>query len=101
MSKLHALSFCTALVWSGWAAAQRAEPPVRKYDDKGAPPFKVLKEGENPPLDTYDNFVIGPKYVPAKERTKVDGVPLGRVEQFEFDSKETKLFNPGISRGNT
>ena len=44
---------------------------MRKYDDKGAPPFKVLKEGENPPLEAYDNFVIGPKYTPAPERKKV------------------------------
>ena len=75
-----------------------AQPPVRKFDDPGAPPFKVLKEGENPPLDAYDNFVIGPKYVPAPERKKVEGVPEGKVEQFEIDSKETKLFNPGIAR---
>ena len=75
-----------------------AQPPARKFDDPGAPPFKVLKEGENPPLDAYDNFVIGPKYVPAPERKKVEGVPEGKVEQFEIDSKETKLFNPGIAR---
>jgi enterochelin esterase family protein len=73
-------------------------PPTRKFDDKGAPPFKVLKEGETPPLDAYDNFVIGPKYTPAKEREKVKEVPEGKVEQFEIDSKETKLFNPGIAR---
>ncbi len=72
--------------------------PVRKYDDKGNPPFKVLKEGENPPLDAYDNFVIGPKYVPAPERKMGEGVPQGKVEQFTIDSKETKLFNPGIAR---
>ena len=75
-----------------------AQPPTRKFDDPGAPPFKVLKEGENPPLDAYDNFVIGPNYVPAPERKKVDGVPEGKVEQFVIDSKETKLFNPGIAR---
>jgi hypothetical protein len=28
-----------------------AAPPVRKFDDPGSPPFKVLKSGENPPLD--------------------------------------------------
>ena len=72
--------------------------PVRKYDDKGAPPFKVLKDGENPPLDAYDNFVIGPTYAPAPERKAVDGVPQGKVRQFAIDSKETKLFNPGIAR---
>ena len=75
-----------------------AQPPARKFDAPNVPPFKVLKEGENPPLDAYDNFVIGPKYVPAPERMKVDGVPEGKVEQFVIDSKETKLFNPGIAR---
>jgi enterochelin esterase-like enzyme len=94
MSKRSILVLIAALVYSGVSTAQ----PVRMYDDKGAPPFKVLKEGENPPLDAYDNFVIGPKYVPAPERKKTDGVPEGKVEQFAIDSKETKLFNPGIAR---
>ena len=84
----------TALACSSLLAA----PPVRKFDDPGAPPFKLLKEGEKPPLDVNDNFVVGPKYVPAPERKKVDGVPQGKVEQFVIDSKETKLFNPGIAR---
>ena len=75
-----------------------AQPQTRKFDDPGAPPFKVLKAGENPPLDADDNFVIGPKYMPAPERKKVEGVPEGKVEQFVIDSKETKLFNPGIAR---
>src|SRR3954466_16038539 len=74
------------------------QPPTREFDAPGTPPFQVLKEGENPPLDAYDNFVIGPNYVPAPERRKVDGVPEGTVQQFEIDSKETKLFNPGIAR---
>src|SRR5271156_588480 len=75
-----------------------AQPPARKFDDPGAPPFEVLKEGDTPPLDAYDNFVIGPQYVPAPERKKVEGVPGGKVEQFVIDSKETRLFNPGIAR---
>src|SRR6201991_882557 len=75
-----------------------AQPQARRLDDPGAPPFKVLKEGENPPLDAYDNFVIGPDYVPAPERKKADGVPEGKLEQFVIDSKETRLFNPGIAR---
>ena len=75
-----------------------AQPQARKFDDPSAPPFKVLKEGENPPLDAYDNFVIGPNYVPAPERKKVEGVPEGKVEQLVIDSKETRLFNPGIAR---
>ena len=94
MSRQFALIICTLLAWSAPSVAQ----PVRKYDDKGAPPFKLLKEGENPPLDAYDNFVIGPKYPAAPERTKVKGVPEGKVFQFEIDSKDTKLFNPGIKR---
>ncbi len=94
MFKLRMTVLITALACSSVLAA----PPVRKSDDPGAPPFKVLTEGENPPLDANDNFVIGPKYVPAPERKKVDGVPEGKVEQFVIDSKETKLFNPGIAR---
>ena len=94
MSTLSRLTLAAVLACAGVAPAQ----PVRKFDDKGAPPFKELKEGENPPLDAYDNFVIGPKYTPAPERTKVKDVPEGKVEQFEIDSKETKLFNPGIKR---
>ena len=94
MSKLHGLVLVAALACPGVSNAQ----PVRKYDDKGAPPFKVLKEGENPPLDAYDNFVIGPKYTPAPERTVVEGVPRGKVRQFVIDSKETKLLTPGIAR---
>src|SRR6516164_7832696 len=94
MYKLSALTLIAALACSGLSEAQ----PTRQYDDKGAPPFKVLKEGENPPLDSYDNFVIGPKYVPAPEGKVVQGVPHGKVHQFVIDSKETKLLNPGIAR---
>ena len=80
------------------ASSVLAAPPVRKPDDPGAPRFKVLNKGENPPLGAYENFVIGPDYVPAPERKAIEGVPVGKVEQFEFDSKETKLLNPGIAR---
>ena len=94
MYKLSALSLIAAFACPGLSVAQ----PVRNSDDKGAPPFKLLKEGENPPLDAYDNFVIGPKYVAAPERKAVDGVPKGKVQQFVIDSKETKTLNPGIAR---
>src|SRR5881409_2481731 len=76
MFKRFRLALIVALACAGVAAAQ----PVRTYDDKGAPPFKVLKEGENPPLDANDNFVTGPKYAPAPERNKVEGVPEGKVQ---------------------
>ncbi len=75
-----------------------AAPPVRLFDAAEAPPFQVLKAGEKPPLDKYDNFVIGPDYVPAAERKVVEGVPQGTVQQFTIDSKETKIYNPGIAR---
>jgi enterochelin esterase-like enzyme len=84
----------TAFACTGLVAA----PPVRNYDDKGAPRFTVLKTGENPPLDANGNFVMGPEYAPAPERKTVDGVPHGKVQQFDIDSKETKLLNPGIAR---
>ena len=77
----------TALACSSLLAA----PPVRKFDDPGAPPFKVLKDGENPPLDAIGNFVVGPKYVRAPERKKVDGIAEGTVKQFVIDSKVDEL----------
>jgi hypothetical protein len=42
----------TALAYSSVLAA----PPVRKFDDPGAPPFTLLKEGEKPPLDGIGDF---------------------------------------------
>jgi enterochelin esterase-like enzyme len=94
MSKPWMAVLITALTCSSLAAA----PPVRQFDDPGAPPFTVLKTGENPPLDVNGNFVIGPDYHPAPERKPADGVPQGRVQQFEINSKETRLLNPGIAR---
>src|SRR5947208_12329759 len=75
-----------------------AAAPVRKFHAPGSPPFKVLKTGENPPLELDGNVVIGPEYKPAPERNAVKGVPQGKVEQFVIDSKVTKLLNPGIAR---
>src|SRR4051812_41840712 len=72
----HMVKATMALLMAAFACtnALAQQPPTRKFDDSGAPPFKVLKEGENPPLDAHDNFVIGPNYVPAPERKKADGV---------------------------
>ena len=55
-----------------------AQPPVRKFDAPGAPPFKASKVGENPPLDAYDNFVIGPQYVGRRNGRKLMASPRGR-----------------------
>jgi iron(III)-enterobactin esterase len=88
----------TLLIVASLFVQAASAQPVRKFDDPGAPPFKVLKAGEHPPLDVHGNFVIGPDYQVALERKAVDGVPQGKVKQFMIDSKETKLFNPGIAR---
>ncbi|MCZ2343612.1 MAG: prolyl oligopeptidase family serine peptidase [Bacteroidales bacterium] len=94
MSRVFTSVFYLLLVGSSLLAA----PPVREYTAPGAPPFTVLKKGENPPATANGNFVIGPDYVPAPERKVVEGVPQGRVQQFEIDSRDTKLLNPGIAR---
>ena len=91
-------SLSTFLVAALACSGVLAQTPVRKFDAPGAPPFKASKMGENPPLDAYGNFVIGPQYLGAPERKKVDGVPEGKVKQFVIDLEETKLFNPGIAR---
>src|SRR5437660_6278677 len=95
MSKPWAVFLILTILGTQTALAQ---PPVRKFDDPGSPPFKVLQTGENPPLDVDGNYVIGPEYTPAPERKAAPGVPQGKVKQFTIDSKETKLFNPGIAR---
>ncbi|HTK74590.1 MAG TPA: alpha/beta hydrolase-fold protein, partial [Gemmataceae bacterium] len=95
MSKFWAMALIFSVLYP---QATRSQPPVRRFDDPGAPPFTVLKAGENPPLDATGNFLIGPEYTPASERKAVEGVPHGKVTQFTIDSKDTKLFNPGIAR---
>src|SRR3954453_6327701 len=80
--------------------AARPQPPARPFDAPGAPKFTRLdgKPGGNPPTDVDGDFVVGPDYVPAAELKVVEGVPQGKVEQFSMDSKDNKLFNPGIAR---
>lgn len=79
---------------------ERPTPPTRAFDAPGAPEFIRLdgKPGVNPPVDAEGNFVVGPDYVAAPETKAVEGVPQGRVEQFTMDSRDCKLFNPGIAR---
>ena len=78
----------------------RPQPPTRPFDAPGAPKFTRLdgKPGVNPPVDVEGDFVIGPDYVAAPETKVVQGVPQGKVQQFQMDSKDCKLFNPGIAR---
>ena len=95
MSKLPAIALLSVLLFT---ASSYAAPPVREFDAPDAPTFKVLKPGEHPPLDAYDNFVIGPEYISAPETKVLEDVPKGKVQQFIIDSTETKIFNPGIAR---
>src|SRR5438270_11545178 len=52
MFKFQAVTLILVLAGSTLLAA----PPVRKFDDPGAPPFKVLNAGENPPLEADGNL---------------------------------------------
>ncbi len=78
----------------------RPQPPTRPFDAPGTPKFTRLdgKLGVNPPVDADGDFLVGPEYVAAPEAKAVAGVPQGQVQQFSMDSKECKLFNPGIAR---
>ena len=101
MSKLHrnltTLAYTVAITAFG---SLHAAPPTRPFDAPGAPKFERLDgtNGPNPPLDSDGDFLIGPNYAPAPERNVTDGVPQGRVTQFTMDSRNGKLFNPGIAR---
>lgn len=78
-------------------------PPTRAFDAPGAPNFTRLdgKPGVNPPVDANGDFVIGPDYVAAPETKVIEGVPQGKVQQFQIDSKDCKLlpFNPETPDG--
>ena len=52
MVRQGAAFLVVTLLFADVASAQ----PVRKFDDPGSPPFKVLKAGENPPLDADGDF---------------------------------------------
>ncbi len=78
----------------------RPTPPTRPLDAPGAPKFTRLdgKPGATPPVDAEGDFVVGPDYTAAPETKVVEGVPQGVVKQFVMESKDCKLFNPGIAR---
>jgi len=82
------------------AKPARPTPPTRPLDAPSAPKFIRLdgKPGVNPPVNADGDFVIGPDYVAAPETKVVEGVPQGTVRQFSIDSRDCKLFNPGIAR---
>ena len=106
MRSLHLLLALTALALPAFAQKakekkpDRPQPPTRPFDAPSAPKFTRLdgKPGVNAPVDVDGDFVIGPDYVAPPEAKVVEGVPQGVVKQFAMESKDCKLFNPGIAR---
>ena len=73
----------------------RPQPPTRAFDAPGAPAF-VRLDTKTSLAD--GNYLVGPTYVAAPETKAVEGVPQGKIQQFQIDSKTTQRFNPGIAR---
>ena len=73
----------------------RPTPPTRAFDAPGAPAF-VRLDTKTSLAD--GNYLVGPTYVAAAETKAIDGVPQGKIQQFQIDSKTTQRFNPGIAR---
>ena len=74
---------------------ERPTPPTRAFDAPGAPKFVRLDDKTT--LED-GNYLIGPDYVAAPETKVIAGVPQGKIQQFQIDSKTTQRFNPGIAR---
>jgi enterochelin esterase family protein len=73
----------------------RPTPPTRAFDAPGAPAF-VRLDTKTSLAD--GNYLVGPTYVAAPETKTTEGVPQGKIQQFQIDSKTTQRFNPGIAR---
>jgi iron(III)-enterobactin esterase len=81
------------------ATAQNASPPARHPNAPGSPQWTVIQGvGANAPVDAVGNFLIGPQYAPAPELTPVPGVPVGRIEQFTMESKDSRIYPKAIAR---
>jgi enterochelin esterase family protein len=100
MSNQRMVVLATILAYFVFLEILFAAPPTRKFDADGAPTFIRLNEktGVNPRPDVDGNFLIGPEYLAAPELKVTEGVPQGRIQQFTINSKDGKLFNPGIAR---
>src|SRR5580692_9211627 len=83
-----------ALVAAGPDAEERAKAAASRppSDTDAASNPTEAPTGANPPANLDGNFLIGPEYVHAPESTVVEGVPKGRVEQFELDSADSKFY---------
>ncbi len=71
--------------------------PTRDPHTAGYVQAKELPDGKVPEPNADGNFIIGPTHSPAPEMTVSDGVPQGRVVEFEMSSADSKFY-PGIAR---
>ena len=79
---------------------KRPTPPTRSYKDASAPDFTLLSQENSLQdlLDSNGNYVASPLYAKAPEAKRSDGVPQGKIHQFEIHSKDGTIYNPGIAR---
>ncbi|MGA2750457.1 MAG: alpha/beta hydrolase-fold protein [Verrucomicrobiota bacterium] len=79
------------------AQTPRPAPPARDPNTPGYVTATELPDWTNPPPDTDGNFIIGPTHKRAPEMTAHEGVPQGKVYNFNMSSVDSKIF-PGIAR---
>src|SRR5438105_1374612 len=79
------------------ARAPRAPAPTRDPHTPGYVTAKELPDGENAPVKSDGNFILGPTHNPAPEMAVKDGVPQGEVIKFTMESADSKFY-PGIAR---
>jgi len=78
-------------------AAGRATPPTRDPHTAGFVEAKELPDGENAPIDSEGNFIIGADHKRAPEMSAQDGVPQGQIFTLKTKSTDSKIY-PGIAR---
>src|SRR5690349_9859598 len=93
----HFLTCLIAFAAIAAHAQDRPTPPTRAADGPGAPKFKRIPSGGNAPVKANGNYIIGPDYPAPPELTVVEGVPQGKVQQFEMSSADSRFY-PGIAR---
>ncbi|MCU1234234.1 MAG: putative esterase [Candidatus Solibacter sp.] len=79
------------------ARPPRTPAPARDPATPGYVTAKDLPDGENAPVKTDGNFILGPTHNPAPEMTAQEGVPVGTVYNFTMESTDSKIY-PGIAR---
>ena len=79
---------------------KRTPPPVRSYQDVGAPKFTLLNEAGTLKdlLDKNGNYISQAPYIKAVDIEAMKTAPRGTIHQFTLSSKDGKIYNPGIAR---